>query len=104
MLDVQLFDLHTFLPKPYEEALLPRLKKAHEELQTGTGLGGRNQEIALSAAQPGAGQMDNRLTACYEGQRLFTGLVILGDGRKEAAGIPGGTPPVSYTHLRAHET
>ena len=40
MLDVQLFDLHTFLPKPYKEALLPRLKKAHEELQTGTGLGG----------------------------------------------------------------
>ena len=33
MLDVQLFDLHTFLPKPYEEALLPRLKKAHEELR-----------------------------------------------------------------------
>ena len=32
MLDVQLFDLHTFLPKPYEEALLPRLKKAHEKL------------------------------------------------------------------------
>ena len=40
MLDVQLFDLHTFLPKPYEGALLPRLKKAHEKLQTGTGLGG----------------------------------------------------------------
>ena len=40
MLDVQLFDLHTFLPKPYKEALLPRLKKAHEELQTSTGLGG----------------------------------------------------------------
>ena len=37
MLDVQLFDLHTFLPKPYKEALLPRLKKAHEKLQTGTG-------------------------------------------------------------------
>ena len=34
MLDVQLFDLYTFLPKPYKEALLPRLKKAHEELQT----------------------------------------------------------------------
>ena len=41
MLDVQLFDLHTFLPKPYEEALLPRLKKAHEKLQTGTGLESR---------------------------------------------------------------
>ena len=40
MLDVQLFDLYTFLPKPYKEALLPRLKKAHEELQTSTGLGG----------------------------------------------------------------
>ena len=58
MLDVQLFDLHTFLPKPYEEALLPRLKKAHEKLQTGTGLGGRNQEIALSAAQEIAGFRD----------------------------------------------
>ena len=58
MLDVQLFDLHTFLPKPYEEALLPRLKKAHEELQTGTGLGGRNQEIALSAAREIAGFRD----------------------------------------------
>ena len=31
MLDVQLFDLYTFLPKPYKEALLPRLKKAHED-------------------------------------------------------------------------
>ena len=28
MLDVQLFDLYTFLPKPYKEALLPRLKKS----------------------------------------------------------------------------
>ena len=27
MLDVQLFDLYTFLPKPYKEALLPCLKK-----------------------------------------------------------------------------
>ena len=28
MLDVQLFDLHTFLPKPYEEALLPPFEKS----------------------------------------------------------------------------
>ena len=40
MLDVQLFDLQSFLPLPYKEALLPRLKKAHEKLQAGTGLGG----------------------------------------------------------------
>ena len=40
MLDVQLFDLQSFLPLPYKEALLPRLKKAHEKLRTGSGLGG----------------------------------------------------------------
>lgn len=50
MLDVQLFDLHTFLPKPYEEALLPRLKKAHEKLQTGTGLGRRIHRLGASAS------------------------------------------------------
>ena len=27
MLDVKLFQMHTFLPLPYEEALLPRLKR-----------------------------------------------------------------------------
>ena len=40
MLDVKLFQMHTFLPLPYEEALLPRLKRAHEKLQKGTGAGG----------------------------------------------------------------
>ncbi len=40
MLDVQLFDLRAFLPLPYEEALLPRLKKAHEKLRNGSGQGG----------------------------------------------------------------
>ena len=40
MLDVQLFDPQSFLPLPYKEALMPRLKKAHEKLQTGSGLGG----------------------------------------------------------------
>ena len=47
MLDVQLFDLHTFLPKPYEEALLPRLKKAHEKIQTGSGLPLRRSKAIL---------------------------------------------------------
>ena len=40
MLDVKLFELHSFLPLPYEEALAPRLKKAHEKLQTASGAGG----------------------------------------------------------------
>ena len=40
MLDVQLFDLQSFLPLPYQEALLPRLKGAHEKLQNASGLGG----------------------------------------------------------------
>ena len=40
MLDVRSFQLQTFLPLPYEEALTPRLKRAHEKLQTGGGAGG----------------------------------------------------------------
>ena len=40
MLDVRLFQMQTFLPMPYEDALAPRLKLAHEKLQNGSGLGG----------------------------------------------------------------
>ena len=40
MLDVKLFELQSFLPLPYAEALAPRLKKAHEKLQTASGAGG----------------------------------------------------------------
>ena len=40
MLNVRAFQLQSFLPLPYEEVLAPRLKRAHEKLQTGTGAGG----------------------------------------------------------------
>ena len=40
MLDVKLFQMQSFLPMPYEEALSPRLKKAQEKLQKGNGAGG----------------------------------------------------------------
>ena len=40
MLDVRSFQLQTFLPLPYEEVLSPRLKRAHEKLQSGSGAGG----------------------------------------------------------------
>lgn len=40
MLDVKLFHMRSFLPMPYEEALAPRLKRAHEKLQMGSGAGG----------------------------------------------------------------
>ena len=40
MLDVKLFEMQSFLPLPYKEALAPRLKKAQEKLQSGTGAGG----------------------------------------------------------------
>ena len=40
MMDVTLFQPHMFLPMPYEEALAPRLKRAQEKLQTGSGSGG----------------------------------------------------------------
>ena len=40
MLNVKLFEMKSFLPLPYEEVLAPRLKRAQEKLQTGTGAGG----------------------------------------------------------------
>ena len=40
MLDVKSFQLQSFLPLPYEEVLAPRLKRAHEKLQSGSGAGG----------------------------------------------------------------
>ena len=40
MLEVKLFEMKSFLPMPYEEALAPRLKIAHEKLQNASGLGG----------------------------------------------------------------
>ena len=40
MLDVKLFQMKSFLPLPYEDALAPRLKQAHEKLQKGNGKGG----------------------------------------------------------------
>ncbi|MBR3641376.1 MAG: glucose-6-phosphate isomerase [Oscillibacter sp.] len=40
MLDVELRQIRTFLPLPYEEALAPRLAIAQNKLQTGSGAGG----------------------------------------------------------------
>ena len=40
MLNVKMFQIKSFLPMPYEEARAPRLKRAHEKLQNGTGAGG----------------------------------------------------------------
>ena len=39
MLDVKAFEMQSFLPLPYEEALAPRLKRAHENLQNRVGAG-----------------------------------------------------------------
>ena len=39
MLDVKLFQMESFLPTPYEEALTPRLQTAHEQLQNASGVG-----------------------------------------------------------------
>ena len=40
MLNVKLFNMKSFLPMPYEDALAPRLKQAHDKLQSGNGAGG----------------------------------------------------------------
>ena len=50
MLDVKLFHMKSFLPMPYEEALAPRLKHAHEKLQNASGAGG---EFTASHGGPG---------------------------------------------------
>lgn len=40
MLNVRLFQMKSFIPMPYEEALAPRLKIADQWLQSGSGKGG----------------------------------------------------------------
>lgn len=40
MLNVKTFQMQSFLPASYEDELSPRLKLAHEQLQSGTGAGG----------------------------------------------------------------
>lgn len=50
MLDVKSFQLQSFLPLPYEEVLAPRLKRAHEKLQSGSGAGGVHR---LGPSAPG---------------------------------------------------
>lgn len=40
MLNVKTFQMQEFLPASYEAELAPRLKTAHDQLQTGTGTGG----------------------------------------------------------------
>lgn len=39
MLEVNSFHINSFIPMPYEDALAPRLKLAHDKLQKGTGAG-----------------------------------------------------------------
>ena len=53
MLDVKSFQLQSFLPLPYEEVLAPRLKRAHEKLQSGSGAGGEPLIYRLGPSAPG---------------------------------------------------
>ena len=39
MLNVKLFNMKSFLPEAYEDALAPQLMQAHEKLQNATGAG-----------------------------------------------------------------
>ena len=40
MIQVDLQNVRSFIPLPYEAALSPRLRIAHDRLQTGSGAGG----------------------------------------------------------------
>ena len=48
MLDVKLFEMKSFLPMPYEDALAPRLKLAHDKLQKEVPLSEEGLEQALA--------------------------------------------------------
>ena len=40
MISVDLHNMRQFIPLPYEAALTPRLRLAHDHLRAGTGAGG----------------------------------------------------------------
>ena len=80
MLDVRLFDLHSFLPLPYEEALLPRLKMAHEKLQNGSGLGGEFTGWVHLPRDYDREELDRIQSAARKIQSDSQALVVIGIG------------------------
>ena len=80
ILDVQLFNPHTFLPLPYREALLPRLQKAHQRLQTGVGTGGDFTGWVHLPGDYDRAEFARIQTAAQKIQRDSQALVVIGVG------------------------
>ena len=80
MLDVNLFQLHTFLPLPYEQALEPRLKRAHEKLQNGTGAGGAFTGWVHLPRSYDRGEYDRIQAAAARIRQDSQALVVIGIG------------------------
>ena len=80
MLDVKLFQSHTFLPLPYEAALGPRLKRAHEKLQTDSGTGGERTGWVRLPRDYDQAELARVLAAAARIQGNSQALVVAGAG------------------------
>ncbi|MEG1657861.1 MAG: glucose-6-phosphate isomerase [Oscillibacter sp.] len=80
MLDVTMFQPQTFLPLPYEEALFPRLKRAQEKLQTGSGAGGEFTGWVRLPQDYDRAEFARIQTAAAKIQQDSKALVVIGIG------------------------
>ena len=80
MLDVKLFHMKSFLPMPYEEALAPRLKRAHEKLQSGSGVGGEFTGWVHLPRDFDRGEFARIRAAAARIQESSQALVVIGIG------------------------
>ncbi|SFP27328.1 glucose-6-phosphate isomerase [Oscillibacter sp. PC13] len=80
MLDVKLFHMKTFLPLPYEEALAPRLKRAHEKLQNASGAGGEFTGWVHLPRDYDRAEFSRIQDAAAKIQRTSKALVVIGIG------------------------
>lgn len=80
MLSVKLFEMHTFLPLPYKEALAPRLKLAHEKLQNGSGVGGDFTGWVHLPRDYDKAEFDRIQSAAARIQSNSKALVVIGIG------------------------
>ena len=80
MLDVKLFHMKSFLPMPYEAALAPRLKRAHDMLQASNGLGGEFTDWVHLPRDYDKAEFDRIQAAAAKIRSDSKALVVIGIG------------------------
>ena len=80
MIQVDLQNVRSFIPLPYEAALSPRLRIAHDRLQTGSGAGGEFTGWVRLPEDYDKAEFARIKAAAKKIQRDSQALVVIGIG------------------------